>query len=149
MKMKFLFLVLLFPMVASSQNQDWITVTSTKHHQETVDALERAILDKGFTVFDIIDHAKGAERAGLILEPTTVIIFGNPRAGTALMKCDQRMGIVLPLKILIWEDESGKVNAGFIDPEKYLKEFDLEKCKEGLTKMKANLKNLLSIIEKK
>ena len=52
------------------------------------------------------------------------------------MNCDQRMGIVLPMKILIWEDESKVVKAGFINPEKYLKEYDLEKCKEVLPKLK-------------
>ena len=65
------------------------------------------------------------------------------------MNCDQRMGIVLPLKILIWEDESKVAKAGFINPEKYLKEYDLENCKAVLTKMKSALTELLSTIEKK
>lgn len=149
MKIRFLLQALLFPFLIQAQDSNWIVVTSSKTHKETVDALERVILDKGFTVFDIIDHATGAERAGLTLKPTTVIIFGNPKGGTTLMKCDQRMGIILPLRILIWEDENGKVSAGFLDPEKYVKEFSLENCKETLGKIKGTMKALLSGIEKK
>jgi uncharacterized protein (DUF302 family) len=149
MKIRFFLLTLFISGSIYAQHSDWIVVASAKTHKETVDALERAILDKGFTVFDIIDHATGAERVGLNLNPTTVIIFGNPKAGTALMKCDQQMGIILPLRILVWEDENAKVNAGFIDPEKYLKEFTLDNCKESISKMKLAMKNLLSSIEKK
>jgi uncharacterized protein (DUF302 family) len=56
-----------------------------------------------------IDHAAGAAKAGLTLGPTTVVIFGNARAGTPLMQANQAVGIDLPLKALVFEDEAGKV----------------------------------------
>jgi len=128
---------------------DWIEVVSTKSTKETVDVLQQAIQEKGFKIFNTIDHAAGAESAGMMLRPTTLIIFGNPNGGTPLMNCDQRMGIILPLKILVWEDEQKQVRAGFINPEKYLQEYDLEKCKEMVGKMKVALTALLSTVDKK
>ena len=65
------------------------------------------------------------------------------------MNCDQRMGIILPLKILVWEDASKQVKVGFINPEKYLKEYDLEKCNEVVAKMKAMLTGLIVLTERK
>jgi len=64
------------------------------------------------------------------------------------MNCDQRMGMMLPLKILVWEDESKHVNVGIINPEKYLKEYDLGGCKEVVTRIKTVLVGLLSTVEK-
>lgn len=135
-------------MLLGAQTSDWITVTSAKSMKETVELLHRAIQEKGFKIFNTIDHADGAESVGMKLRPTTLIIFGNPKGGTPLMNCDQRMGIILPLKILVWEDESQLVKVGFIDPAKYLKEFDLEKCTDLIYKMKALLSDLLSTVKK-
>ena len=68
------------------------------------------------TVFSRIDHAAGAASVGLPLRPTEVVLFGNPKGGTALMQDRQTAGIDLPLKILIWEDEAGKTQLGYNDP---------------------------------
>jgi uncharacterized protein (DUF302 family) len=143
-----LFLLICIPLAGSAQG-DWIIVSSDHSIQKTVETLQQTIEAKGFKVFNVIDHAKGAESAGLTLRPTTLIIFGNPKGGTPLMNCDQRMGIILPLKILVWENESKQVKAGFINPEKLSTEYDLEKCKDILSKMKNALQGLLSSVEKK
>lgn len=143
-----LFIMICLPIISKAQ-EDWVVVSSAHSLQKTVEVLQQAIEANGFKIFSTIDHAKGAEPVGMTLRPTTLIIFGNPKGGTPLMNCDQRMGIVLPLKILVWEDESKQVKAGFINPEKYAREFDLEKCKDVLPKMKAALQGLLSTVEKK
>ncbi|HTH57632.1 MAG TPA: DUF302 domain-containing protein, partial [Cyclobacteriaceae bacterium] len=104
------------PLLLHAQSKDeWITVISAKSAKETAESLQKAIQEKGFKIFNMIDHAAGAESVGMALRATTLIVFGNPRGGTPLMNCDQRMGIILPLKILIWEDEQKQVKAGSIN----------------------------------
>jgi uncharacterized protein (DUF302 family) len=60
------------------------------------------------SIFARIDHTAGAAKAGLALRPTEVLIYGNAKGGTPLMQLDQTFGIDLPLRALIWQDESGK-----------------------------------------
>jgi uncharacterized protein (DUF302 family) len=72
-------------------------------------------------VFALIDHSGEAERVGLKMRPTKLLIFGNPKAGTPLMLASPSSAIDLPLKILIWEDNQGKVWLSYNSPE-YLKE---------------------------
>ena len=74
---------------------------------ETVARLTDLLRNKGITLFALIDHSGEATRAGLTLRPTKLLIFGNPRAGTALMQAAPRSGIDLPLKILVWQDADG------------------------------------------
>jgi uncharacterized protein (DUF302 family) len=82
----------------------------------TIARLEAALAAKGITIFAKIDHAAGAAAVGLSLATTTVIIFGNAQAGTKLMQIDQRIGIDLPLKLLVWSDASGKTYVSYNDP---------------------------------
>jgi uncharacterized protein (DUF302 family) len=83
---------------------------------ETMDRLEAAVEAKGLTVFARVDHAGGAKAVGLDLRPTELLIFGNARGGTPLMQAAQSIGIDLPLKALVWEDEAGKVWLGYNAP---------------------------------
>jgi uncharacterized protein (DUF302 family) len=71
----------------------------------------------GMTVFARINHATLAERAGMALRPTEVILFGNPRGGTPLMQANQTIGIDLPLKALVWQGASGKTWLSYNQPE--------------------------------
>lgn len=71
----------------------------------TVDALLAAIESSPASLVERVDHAAGAADAGLTLPPTEMFVFGNPNLGTRLMQVDQRIGIDLPLKILVWERE--------------------------------------------
>jgi uncharacterized protein (DUF302 family) len=84
-----------------------ITIASPLDFPATVERLEKSIASHGMTVMARIDHAKGAEAAGLSLPPTIVLIFGNPKAGTPLMQANRTIGLDLPLKILVWQDEHG------------------------------------------
>jgi uncharacterized protein (DUF302 family) len=75
--------------------------------KETMDRLAAAVTEHGMSVLARIDHAAAAAKVGMELRPTAVLIFGNPRAGTPLMQAAQTIGIDLPLKILVWQDEPG------------------------------------------
>ena len=98
-----------------------ITVASAFSVHETADRLEAALKKKGMTLFARVDHAAGAQKVGLKLRPTELVIFGNPKAGTPLMRCAQTVALDLPQKALIWQDADGKVWLSYNDPA-YLKE---------------------------
>jgi uncharacterized protein (DUF302 family) len=85
-----------------------ISLPSVRPVAELLDRLEAALMAKGITVFARIDHAAGAASAGMALRPTSVLIFGNPAAGTPLMQTEQVIGLDLPLRILAWQDAGGR-----------------------------------------
>jgi uncharacterized protein (DUF302 family) len=93
-----------------------ITLPSSHEPKDTMNRLEAAVKAKGMTVFARIDHAAGATEAGLSLRPTELLIFGNAKGGTPLMQSVQTIGIDLPLKALVWQDESGKTWLSYNDP---------------------------------
>ena len=68
------------------------------------------------TILARIDHAAAAANVGMALRPTEVLIFGNPLAGTPLMQAAQTIGIDLPLKALVWQDDAGKTWLAYNDP---------------------------------
>ena len=82
----------------------------------TLSRLQTAPQAAGLAVFPTFDHADAARKAGLAVRPTTVVAFGNPAAGTKLMQSNQMAGIDLPLKILVWETESGTAKLTHNDP---------------------------------
>ena len=92
------------------------TIPSSYGTKDTMDRLEAEIKARGMTVFARVDHAAGAEAAGLSLRPTELLIFGNARGGTPLMQSNQTVGIDLPLKALVWQDASGKTWLSYNDP---------------------------------
>ena len=83
--------------------------------------LEAAFRDKGMQIFTVIDHSGEAEKAGLKMPPTKVVIFGSPKGGTPLMLSAPSLAIDLPLKALVAEDANGKVSVSYNDPD-YLRE---------------------------
>lgn len=93
-----------------------ISTNSRLPAADIVARLEAALQAKGVTVFARIDHAAGAAAAGLSLRPTTVLVFGNAKAGTPLMQAEQTIGIDLPLKILVWQDAAGTSWVAYNDP---------------------------------
>src|SRR5580658_4757945 len=84
---------------------------------ETVARLELAITSRGLTIFSRIDFSGDAAKAGLRMNPTRLVIFGNPKAGTPLMIAAPTVAIDFPLKVLVSEDSSGKVLASYNAPE--------------------------------
>ena len=118
--MKFIHAVLaacfLFASSAAMGADGLIAVRSPHGPRETMDRLEALLKQKGLTIFARIDHAAGAAKIGKTLRPTELLIFGNPQGGTPLMECSQTAGIDLPLKALVWEDESRQIWVGYNDP---------------------------------
>jgi len=94
-----------------------VSVRSQHGPEETMNRLGAAVRAKGMTVFAQIDHAAGAEAVGLPLRPTEVLVFGNARSGTPLMQSSQTMGIDLPLKVLVWQDDAGVTWLSYNDPD--------------------------------
>jgi uncharacterized protein (DUF302 family) len=92
------------------------TILSSFGPEDTMNRFEAAVRAKGLTVFAHIDHAAGATGAGLSLRSTDLLIFGNAKGGTPLMQSNQTIGIDLPLKALVWQDESGATWLSYNDP---------------------------------
>lgn len=88
---------------------------------QTVEKLKAILQAKGVTLFALVDHSGEAEKAGMKMPPTKLLIFGNPEAGTPLMLASPSIAIDLPLKILVREDEKGQVWISYNDP-RYLSE---------------------------
>jgi uncharacterized protein (DUF302 family) len=94
-----------------------LKVSRSRHGpQETLDRFEVAMARYGMTIFARIDHGAAAAKAALELRPTVVLIFGNARAGTRLMQMVSTIAIDLPLKAVVWQDETGATWLGYNDP---------------------------------
>jgi uncharacterized protein (DUF302 family)/uncharacterized membrane protein YidH (DUF202 family) len=89
--------------------------------EQTVEKLKNILQSKGVTLFALVDHSGEAEKVGMKMRPTKLLIFGSPKAGTPLMLAAPSIAIDLPLKILVWEDAQGKVWVSYNSPD-YLKE---------------------------
>ena len=94
-----------------------VAVVSRYSAPETMQRLLAALAKRDLTVFARIDHAANAAAVGMPLRPTEVVLFGNPKGGTALMQDQQRVGIDLPLKALAWQDAQGKVWLSYNAPD--------------------------------
>ncbi len=93
-----------------------ITTRSSFGPEETMKRFEAEVKAKGMTVFAHIDHAAAATAAGLQLRPTDLLIFGAAKGGTHLMQSVQTIGIDVPLKALVWQDEAGATFLSYNDP---------------------------------
>jgi uncharacterized protein (DUF302 family) len=98
-----------------------VNLASNHSVEDTVEKLKNILQTKGVTLFALVDHSGEAEKIGMRMLPTKLLIFGSPKAGTPLMLAAPTVAIDLPLKILVWEDEDGKVWISYNSPE-YLKE---------------------------
>jgi uncharacterized protein (DUF302 family) len=92
---------------------------------ETLHRLETILASKGVKVFAVVDHSGEAEKAGLKMPPTQLLIFGNPKGGTPVMLAAPTAAIDLPLKALAWQDTSGKVWLSYNDPAYIQRRFNL------------------------
>ena len=102
-------------------NNGIVDLPSNHTVDQTVEKLQAILQAKGVTVFALVDHSGEAEKAGLKMRPTKLMIFGSPKAGTPLMIATPSIAIDLPLKILVWEDAQGKTWVSYNSPE-YLQE---------------------------
>ena len=94
-----------------------VTIAGKHSVEETVDKLKAMLHAKGVTLFALVDHSGEAAKAGMAMPPTRLLIFGSPKAGTPLMLARPSVAIDLPLKILVAEDEAGKVWISWNAPE--------------------------------
>ena len=93
-----------------------ISKPSNHSVDQTVDKLKSILEARGVTLFALVDHSGEAAKAGLNMRPTKLLMFGNPRAGTPVMLAAPSIAIDLPLKILVWEDDRGRVWLSYNDP---------------------------------
>ena len=85
--------------------------------EDTVERLAEAIRDAGAKLFSVVDHSEEAEKAGLSLRPTKLLVFGNPVGGTPVMVAAPLSAIDLPIKVLVWEDDAGAVWLSHLDAD--------------------------------
>jgi uncharacterized protein (DUF302 family) len=104
-----------------STNKGIVDLPSGHTVDETVERLSDLLQSKGVTLFALVDHSGEAEKVGMKMNPTKLLIFGSPKAGTPLMLASPSAAIDLPLKLLVWEDGQGKVWISYNSPE-YLME---------------------------
>ncbi len=107
------------PVLAGTTHAGSNLVTKPSKHSvsETIERIERAVTAKGMQIFVRIDHSGEAKKVGLTMRPTELLIFGNPKGGTALMVAQPTAAIDLPMKALAWEDADGKVWLTYNSPE--------------------------------
>ena len=93
-----------------------ITKRSTKSVAQTVDRLKRLMEDRGFTVFNVIDHSGVAERVGVQMPASKLVMFGKPTVGAAVMLAAPLAALDIPLKVLVWDDGKGAVSPSYNSP---------------------------------
>jgi uncharacterized protein (DUF302 family) len=107
--------------MSSVTNNGIINKLSNHSVEQTVERLKNILQSRGVTLFELVDHSGEAEKVGMNMRPTKLLIFGSPKAGTPLMLAAPSIAIDLPLKILIWEDSQGKVWVSYNSPD-YIKQ---------------------------
>jgi uncharacterized protein (DUF302 family) len=137
-----LFVSIFFVISVAQAEPGLVTLSSQFSVEVTADRFVTAAEDAGLKIFSRIDHAAGAAQAGLSLRPTRLILFGSPKVGTALMTSDQRAGIDLPMKALVWEDAEGKVWFGYNTPEVLFGRFGIDDRDAVKKKVTGALKQL-------
>ena len=126
---------------AAPKVEGMVVLTSPHDVTQTVEQLKTALETGGLTVVAEVDHSASAEKAGLELPPTYLVIFGNPKAGTPLMQESRTVAIDLPQKMLVWED-AGTVYVAYNDPVYLAERHGLDPQGEGITNVSAALSGL-------
>jgi len=128
--------------MSNTEKSQFITVSQEIGVEDLTLQLKEAIEAKGFKIIADIDHAKGAQKVDLELRPTRTLIFGNPMGGTKLMQSNQQIGIDLPLKLLVWEDESGKTNVSYFDGSALTARYEITEPQAVIEKVNGALAGL-------
>jgi len=116
-----------------------INIQSNFNVKETADRMESILKEKGMTVFNRIKHSESAGKVGIVLRDTELLIFGNPKVGSPLMKCQQSVAIDLPQKALIWEDDKATVWISYNDSRYLVKRHNIAGCEEVISKIEKAL----------
>lgn len=140
--MRFLAFCILIAFAAAVNAQSgMIKLTSTHSVAVTIDRLAKIVTEKGFTVVARVNHAGAAKKVGTDLRPTELLIFGNPKVGSALMSSQQSVGIDLPVKVLVWQADDGTVWVGYNDPAYLVERHSIGDRQKVVDKMSGVLKN--------
>jgi uncharacterized protein (DUF302 family) len=127
-----------------TSNNILITHTTPRSVKEVMDLIEKNLREKGVKVFARISHSEAAKAAGLTMQDEEVLIFGNPKVGTALMLERPSIGIELPLKILAWR-AGDKTQVEYQDLDKLADMFQLKMPNTTLDILKTFMANLMTI----
>ena len=103
-----------------------VTKPSGTSVPETIERLKSLMEHRGFTVFNVIDHRAVAERAGVQIPDSKLVMFGKPSVGAAVMLAAPLAALDIPLKVLVWEDENGAVSVSYNSPEFLGQRYHLE-----------------------
>ncbi len=107
--------------------KDYLIVKPSQHSaKDTLNRLEKILLAKGIKIAGRISHSENAKTVDVKMPDTEVLIFGNPKLGTPLIQANPQIGAVLPMKILVWTAENGKVFVGYVSPEKLRENFGIQ-----------------------
>jgi uncharacterized protein (DUF302 family) len=136
--------LILFPGCENKRGAFISTVKCSHPVEENVKNFEKILEENGLSIFQVIDHAQNAKNAEMLLEPTTLVVFGNPKMGTALMKCNQSMGMDLPLRMLFYTDYEGNHWLSYTNPEYYSLKHNIKdkKCLAIINKINIALQTL-------
>jgi uncharacterized protein (DUF302 family) len=125
--------------VSAYAAEGMVDVKSSFGVKETGDRLESVLKEKGITIFNRVKHSEAAKKVGLELRETELIIFGNPKLGSPLMKCQQSVAIDLPQKALIWKDSEGNTLISYNNPRYLEKRHNISNCEDVISKIEKAL----------
>ena len=135
-------LLILFTVLPLMAAEGLINVQSDFNVKETTDRLESILNEKGMTIFNQINHSDAAQKVGVELRETRLVIFGNPKVGSPLMQCQQSVAVDLPQKAIIWEDDKSKVWISYNDPRYLGKRHNIIGCDEVISKVEKALSGI-------
>lgn len=107
-------------------NDNFVSKKSPYSVEKTIERLQKVVEKKGITIFKLVDHGAGAKRVGETLRTSQLLIFGNPKTGSPLMREAPMMGLELPMKALAWEDDKGQVWLSYLKPAVLQARYDLK-----------------------
>ena len=122
------------------------TAQSDLSVDEAVKKFEKVVASRNITVFDVIEHSKLADKVGLKMADTTVVIVGSPKVGTLLMQCEPKIALEMPLKFLFYKDGDKTVIA-YEDVKDIATRYGAQEC-EAVSKLSAAQANLLNDMTK-
>lgn len=131
--MRQLFVIIALCLAATAAHAEDRVIKSSPHDvATTADRLEAIVGESPASLVARVDHQAAAQGAGLEMDPATVLIFGNPALGTPLMQADPRAALDLPLRVLVWQDETG-TNIGYLSVEALAARYEISTAKDALS----------------
>lgn len=121
-----------------------MTMKSNHSVGETLDRLTAILEEKGIAIIARVNHAAAAQKIGMELRPTELLLFGNPKLGTPLMQSNQEAGFDLPMKVLAWQDENGATMLRVTDPNAIRETHNLDGVDSVIETMTAALGKMAS-----